>query len=124
VNVAGVANVSVKFFYLGSLIANPPIVAGTTLAPTVTGEIVYRFTQPGQACDSKTCEQEILQIDKNPESCWVYENVSLDNLEQSPKFFFRPVVTDDMVKLRSLGNINGYVFEFRARVTSRCGPTS
>jgi len=70
VNVAGVANVSVKFFYLGSLIANPPIVAGTTLAPTVTGEIVYRFTQPAQACDSKTCEQEILQIDKNPESCW------------------------------------------------------
>jgi hypothetical protein len=114
-----------KLVYIGAaLIANPPIVGGTTLDPaSFNGDIAYVFTQPAQPCDDARCEQRIFRIDKNLESCWIYDDVSLENVEQVPGFYFRPDSTDHKLEVRSLGNVNGLVFAFRARVSSRCNPT-
>jgi hypothetical protein len=124
--VADPVQIASKFFYIGALIANPPIVGGTTLVPASNnnGNIAYVFTQPTEPCDGAKCEQEIFRIDKNPDSCWIYDDISLDNVEQAPGFFFRPAQTDETLELRSLGNVNGRVFVFRARVSLRCAPTS
>jgi hypothetical protein len=105
---------SFKYFYVGTLIANPPIVGGTTLvrAPDTNRNITYTFTQPAEPCDGAKCEQEILRIDKNPDFCWTYDHVSLENVEQAPGFFFRPVLTGETLKLHSLGNVDGRVFIF------------
>lgn len=112
-------------FYVGVLIANPPIVGGTKLVPSGNdASIVYVFTQPATPCDAVKCEQEILRIEKNSDSCWVWDDISLDNVDLVPGFFFVPADTDRMLTFGSLGNVNGRRFVFRARVTSRCGPTS
>ncbi|MEP6839891.1 MAG: hypothetical protein ABJA75_17675 [Bradyrhizobium sp.] len=113
-----------KLFYVGALIANPPIVGGRSLTPDINGNIAYTFTQPSQPCDGPTCRQEIFRIDKNPESCWVYDNISIENVEEVPKFFYAPGLASDTVQINSLGNVNGIVFIFRARVSSRCSATS
>ncbi len=118
-------HIAFKLFYIGALIGNPPVVGGTKLAPASNGgNIAYTFTLPAQPCDSATCEQEIVQIDKNPESCWIYNDISLESVEEAPKFFFVPDSTDEMLEVRTLGNVNGRIFVFRARVSSRCAPTS
>jgi hypothetical protein len=126
ISVADPVNVAFKFFYVGLLIVNPPIIGGRTLvpAPDTNGNIAYTFTQPAEPCDGLKCKQEIFRIDKNPDSCWIYEDISLENVEQAPGFYFVPVQTSEALRLHSLGNVNGRVFTFRARVSSRCAPTS
>lgn len=115
-----------KLFYIGVLIANPPIVGGRTLAPPTeaSSDITYTFTQPAEPCEGSACRPDIFRFDKNPDSCWVYDNVSLENVEEVPKFFYRPVDTSEALLIGALGSVNGYVFVFRAHVSSRCGPTS
>ena len=100
------------FLYVGSLIVNPPIIGGRSLvaAPDTNGNIAYTFTQPAEPCDGLKCEQEIFRIDKNPESCWIYQDISVENVKQAPGFFFHPVQTPEALTLGSLGNVNGRVF--------------
>jgi hypothetical protein len=109
-----------------ALIVNPPIVGGRTVAPApdAGGNIAYTFTQPAQPCGAPACEQEILRIDINPDSCWIYEDIRLDNVEAVPEFFYKPILTSEALRVSSLGNVNGHVFVFRAHVTSRCAPSS
>ena len=121
------ANAAFAFFYIGSLIVNPPIVGGRTLqaAPDSNGKITYTFRQPVTPCADPKCSQEIFRIERNPDSCWIYEDISLDDFEHPPPgFFYRPVLTPEALTLYSLGNVNGRVFVFRARVSSRCAPSS
>jgi hypothetical protein len=120
-------HVAVGFLYAGAaLIINPPTVGGRTLAPApdASGHVAYTFRQPTQPCDGPACEQEILRIDFNPDSCWVYEDIRLDNVEEVPGFFYKPVLTSEALRVSSLGNVNGCVFIFRAHVSSRCAPSS
>jgi hypothetical protein len=118
---------AVGFLYAGAaLIINPPTVGGRTLAPALdgNGNVAYTFTQPTRPCDGPACEQEILRIDINPDSCWVYEDIWLDDVELVPGFFYKPVLTSDALSVYSLGNVSGYVFVFRTHVSSRCAPSS
>jgi hypothetical protein len=125
VNVGDPVQMAITFAYVGVLIANPPVIGGRTLAPT-PGEanIAFTFTQPVQPCDGPRCEQEIFRIEKNPNSCWVYDNIFLDNVNDVPGFKFLPAIGSEMLRLRSLGNVNGLTFVFRAHVSSLCAPTS
>ena len=119
-------HLAVGFLYAGAHIINPPTIGGRMLAPSpdANGDVVYTFTQPTQPCDGPTCEQEILRIDINPDSCWVYQDIKLDNVELVPGFFLKPVLISETLRLSSVGNVNGLIFIFRAHVSSRCAPSS
>jgi hypothetical protein len=123
---ADAAQMAFKFFYVGSLIVNPPLVGGKTLdpVPDTNGNIAYTFTQPEQPCDGPKCVQEIFRIDKNPDSCWIYDSVSLENVENAPGFYFIPDTSHGALKLKSMGDVSGRVFTFRAHTSQRCQPIS
>ena len=118
--------VATGFFYLGTLIINPPIIGGHPLvtAPDSNGNVSFTFTQPEQPCGDPECQQEIFRFEENPDSCWVYENIALDNVNHVPGFLFTPILYRGGFTLKSLGNVNDLVFTFRAHVSSRCAPTS
>ncbi|MBR0754050.1 hypothetical protein JQ604_17845 [Bradyrhizobium jicamae] len=119
-------HLSTGFFYLATLIINPPIIGGNPLvtAPDSNGNVSFTFTQPEQPCGDPECQQEIFRFEQNPDSCWVYENIALDNVNEVRGFFFAPIFTPGGFTLKSLGNVNGCVFTFRAHVSSRCAPSS
>ena len=118
---ADAAQMAFIFAYVGSLIANPPAIDGKILtpAPDASGNISYTFTHSQQPCDGPQCQQEIFHFDKNPESCWAFDNIELENVEHAPGFNFVPNSKSGL-KLLSLGDVSGRVFTFRAHVVQRC----
>jgi hypothetical protein len=119
-------HIAFGYLYFGAMIINPPIVAGRSLPPTpdARGNVVFTFTQPEAPCDNPECSQEIFRLDKNPSSCWIYEMIRLENVNRAPDFAFDSIDTADTFELRSIGNVNGVVFTFRAHVTPRCAPST
>ena len=115
-------SMALQFLNVGMLIINPPVVGGKFVVPSssTNGEISYTFTQPRSTCDGPKCEQEILRAEKNRNSCLVYEDISIENVDRAAGFKFRPILTSETIKLYSVGNVNGRVFVFRARLRSRC----
>jgi hypothetical protein len=117
----------IQFLYVGAaLIANPPIVGGHTLGPVpdANGMIAYAFTQPAQPCDGAKCEQEFFRLDLNPQSCWSYNDVSLENVEEAHGFVILPNLTSETLRVYTVGNAAGHLFVFRAHVSPRCALTS
>src|SRR5215471_11269187 len=69
-----------------AVIVHPPIVGGKAIEPP-PGEFSYTFTQPVTPCDGPDCQQELVRMEKDPNACWMYENMSLGNVEKVPPKF-------------------------------------
>jgi hypothetical protein len=77
-----------KFFYVGALIANPPIVGGTTLVPASNnnGNIAYVFTQPTDRVTERNASRKFFGSTKiqNPAgSTTIFRSTTSNRLRDS-----------------------------------------